>query len=366
MKILNIIQGTHIGGMEQSSLLLMKEMIALGHEISLLSLTQMGQLEKNLKESNIESEGFQYRGPGGILDLLNYRKYISSKKVDAIMQTGHSVVGMLSLIGRKEVPKVLFVHFHHQGVKAHWVWKLIYFMANKIFDNIYFASNFIMDEAFIIFPKIKKKSIYLPNPLPIRPLREDKNRSLSRSMLQIQPSSLVVGNAGWLIKRKRFDVFLKVCAKAKKSYPDLKILIAGDGEEKENLESLAEDLNISSDIIWLGWQEDLEEFYNAIDIMLFNSDWDAVGLSPLESIQRGIPTYTSVLNGGLKEILSGEFGIFIEKHHDIDILSNKILRLVYERESLVKLTLKCRDHVNFISNPGLITKKVISNIINRG
>ena len=117
MKILNIIQGTHIGGMEQSSLLLMKEMIALGHEISLLSLTQMGQLEKNLKESNIESEGFQYRGPGGILDLLNYRKYISSKKVDAIMQTGHSVVGMLSLIGRKEVPKVLFVHFLNQALR---------------------------------------------------------------------------------------------------------------------------------------------------------------------------------------------------------------------------------------------------------
>jgi hypothetical protein len=145
--------------MEQSSLLLMKEMIALGHTISLVSLTQMGQLEKNLEESNIENEGFQYRGPGGIWDLFNYRRCISSKEVDAIMQTGHSVVGMLSLIGRKEVPKVLFVHFHHQGVKPLWIWKLIYLMANAIFDNIYFASNFIMDEAFMINPKIKKKII---------------------------------------------------------------------------------------------------------------------------------------------------------------------------------------------------------------
>ena len=91
MKILNVIQGTHIGGMEQSSLLLMRELISLGHDISLLSLTKMGLLKKDLEESNIKSRGFPYKGPGGLLDLLNYRSYISSEKADAIMQTGHSL-----------------------------------------------------------------------------------------------------------------------------------------------------------------------------------------------------------------------------------------------------------------------------------
>ena len=63
MKILNVIQGTHIGGMEQSSLLLMRELISLGHDISLLSLTKMGLLKKDLEESNIKSRGFPYKGP---------------------------------------------------------------------------------------------------------------------------------------------------------------------------------------------------------------------------------------------------------------------------------------------------------------
>ena len=108
MKILNIIQGTHIGGMEQSSLFLMRELISLGHDISLLSLSKMGLLKKDWK-SLISKARFSIYGTGWNLDLLTRVSF--SEKADAIMQTGHSIVGMLSLIGIKNTPKVLFVHF---------------------------------------------------------------------------------------------------------------------------------------------------------------------------------------------------------------------------------------------------------------
>ena len=44
--------------------------------------------------------------------------------------------------------------------------------------------------------------------------------------------------------------------------------------------------------------------------MIFNSDWDAVGLSPLESILKGVFTIVSVKNGGIKEILKDEYSYF--------------------------------------------------------
>ena len=136
MKILNVIQGTHIGGMEKSSLLLMKEMTSLSHQISLISLTKLGLLTPHLAKLNIASEGFLYRGPGGILDFFNYRRSINSNKADAIMMNGHSLIGMLALIGKKKQPRVLFVHFHHEGVKPYWRWKVIYSLANKILENL--------------------------------------------------------------------------------------------------------------------------------------------------------------------------------------------------------------------------------------
>ena len=114
-------------------------------------------------------------------------------------------------------------------------------------------------------------------------------------------------------------------------------------------------------IVTLKRKDDLEDFYNSIDIMLFNSDWDAVGLSPLEAIQRGIPTFASVLNGGLKEILNKEFRSFLIEEHDVEVLARKINEGISNRDKLYELTLRCRDHVNYVSNPGSIATEVLTN-----
>ena len=98
--------------------------------------------------------------------------------------------------------------------------------------------------------------------------------------------------------------------------------------------------------------------------MLFNSDWDSVGLSPLEAIQLGIPTFSSVVNGGLKEILTDNFSIFLQDNHEIEELANKIHYAIENKNEIMDLTLKCRDHINQLSDPNLIAKRVLNGLTN--
>ena len=98
--------------------------------------------------------------------------------------------------------------------------------------------------------------------------------------------------------------------------------------------------------------------------MLFNSDWDSVGLSPLEAIQLGIPAFSSVINGGLKEILTDDFSIFLQDSHEIEDLTNKIHYAIENKNEIIDLTLKCREHINKLSDPNLIAKKVLNNLTN--
>ena len=93
--------------------------------------------------------------------------------------------------------------------------------------------------------------------------------------------------------------------------------------------------------------------------MIFNSDWDAVGLSPLESIQHGIPTFTSVLNGGLKELLVNEFSYFIQNEHNIDLLVEKFQYSIDNYDQIKKLTLDLRNHINEVSSPRKIAAEVM-------
>lgn len=358
MKILNIMQGTHIGGTEKSSLTLMKEMQKEGVAFHVMSLTSMGKLQAHLDQARIKYTGFSYEGFWGWRSYRKYRSFIKASDADAIMMTGHNLIGMLAIGSKCKGKRSLFIHFHHQGVKSHLAWKIIYFFANNIFNKIYFASNFILDEAIKINPKIKNKSEYLPNPLKMKKLISPEMKISSRKKLGLTENDIVVGNAGWLIKRKRFDVLLHVCSEVKKVNQNIKVLIAGDGEEKDSLESLARDLGISEDVIWLGWLDNLDDFFNSIDIMLFNSDWDSVGLSPLEAIQRGITTYSSVINGGLGEILNNDFSIFIQNDHDAKKLSEKIIKAIKSPDETIYLTKKCRDHINQLSSPQLIANRV--------
>ena len=357
-------QGTHTGGTEKSSYFLMKHMKEFGHDLFVLSLTEMGKLSPYLDKAGIDFIGFSYRGKGGWRSFLKYRKQIKISSPDAIMMTGISLIGMLALGLRLRKRSCLFIHFHHTGVKRKWHWKLMYLIADKIFEKIYFASNFILHEAIEIYPRISEKSSYLPNPLPTKELISSKERRECRKKFGFEDKDIVIGNAGWLIKRKRFDIFLSICAKLKERNLNIKILIAGEGEEKESLLSLSKKLGIEGDITWLGWVGDLTSFHNSIDFMLFNSDWDSVGLSPLETIQLGIPTFSSVINGGLKEILTKNFSIFLEDSHDTEKLANKIHHAIENKNEIMNLTLECRDHINQLSNPNLLAKKVLNNLSN--
>tara|TARA_B100000767_G_scaffold274997_1_gene309954 strand:+ start:1042 stop:2151 length:1110 start_codon:yes stop_codon:yes gene_type:complete len=351
MKILNILQGTSLGGMEQSSLELMRSMKRIGCDFEVLSLTPFGSLKTKLDIENIKAKDSMYKGLGGWRSFLDIKLKISETDAESIMMTGHSLIGMLALGKKCKGKRILAIHFHHQGVKNNLIWKIIYFIACKKFNRITFASEFIRDEAISIYSKVKKMSEVIHNPIREKALQDNDLKEISRKKLGLPADAIIFGNAGWLIKRKRFDVFINLARKIKDAHPSAKFLIAGDGEEKDNLLELAVNLGISDDIIWLGWQDNLDDFYNAIDFMIFNSDWDAVGLSPLESILKGIFTIISVKNGGIKEILKNDFSFFFHNNHDIKVMTNKITNIINNNDKYYDLLLLLRKHVMSISSP---------------
>lgn len=359
MKILNILQGTSLGGMEQSSLTLMNYMQNIGCDFDVLSLTPFGKLKSKLDESGISSRDSSYFGPGGILSLFEIRKKIKQSNAEAIMMTGISLVGMLAMGKYCRGKRILAVHFHHEGVKPIFVWKIMYIIACKKFDRITFASNFIRDEAIKIYSNVKNKSEVINNPIQKKEQQTHENRIQSRKKFKLSNDDIVFGNAGWLIKRKRFDVFIKLAREIKNNHPNSKFLIAGDGIEKNNLMNLAEKLEVADSIIWLGWQENLENFYNSLDFMIFNSDWDAVGLSPLESILKGVFTIVSVKNGGIKEILKDEYSYFFFNSHDIKGMSKKIDYAIKHKDKSKELMNSIKKYVQDISDPTLIAKRTL-------
>jgi glycosyltransferase involved in cell wall biosynthesis len=216
-----------------------------------------------------------------------------------------------------------------------------------------FCSDFVRREAEALYPAIAAKSRTIMNPLPIPPLPTSDERRAARARLHLPQDVPLIGNAGWLIPRKRFDVFLRVAAEASRTCRDIEFVVAGDGVERSALLQLAADLGLAKRVHWLGWQSDLTDFYRAIDVLQFNSDWDAMGLTCLEAASHAVPVIASVLNGGLGEVLDDSSGRVL-KEHSIDALGRTCVEIATSRRSATELGLAGRAQVARHCTPSVV------------
>jgi glycosyltransferase involved in cell wall biosynthesis len=252
---------------------------------------------------------------------------LRSIPADALLMTGHHFLTMLALGDVCRGSRVLDLHSDHgaTGAKSASVWRLIYRIAVMKFQAITFPSDFVRHEAEAIYPPIAKISFTLRNPYQLPRVPDADDRSAARELLLLPNDAPVIGNAGWLIPRKRFDIFLKVGRLICQKMPETVLVVVGDGPERERLTSLASQLGISRNIKWLGWQEDMTPFFHSIDVLLFNSDWDAMPRTPIEALSYGLPVVASQVHGGLSELVEHEQNGFLLHEHDLHQLADFVL-----------------------------------------
>ncbi len=328
MRILNLIQCTNLGGMEQASLQLMIGLQERGNTCEVISLNPIGKLGPALEKNRIAAEGLPYIGRGGWRSLPALRKKLRSVSADAMIMTGHHMLAMLALGNVCAGRRLLAIHFHHTGVKSPRVWRMIYRLACRQFQAITFPSDFVRREAEALHPPLAAISHTVWNPIGLPAIPTPEQRRAARVSLGIPADARVIGNAGWLIPRKRFDVFLNVAQKVILSEPRAFFLIAGDGPERAALQNLANSLGVVDRVRWLGWQADLSQFYLSLDAMLFNTDWDALGLTSLEAVSFSVPLVASVVHGGLGEIIKDGIHGYLLPSHDVGRLTERLLTVL--------------------------------------
>lgn len=351
LRILNVIQCSNLGGMEQASWRLMQGLQQRGHRLSLISLHPLGSLAPQLEASGISCLGLGY----GQVPLWNwlwrFRGELRRQNPDALLLTGHSLPTLLAVLGFCRGRSLLAIHFHHTGVKPRWFWRLYYSLARRMVNAVTFPSDFVRREAIELCPALASKAHTLRNPisavLPFTPVE----RIAARQHFGLPISAPVIGNAGWLIPRKRFDVFLHTAAAVLSQRPDVSFLIAGDGPEREQLQAMATSLGIQHAVVWAGWIEEMRPLYAALDILLFHSDWDALGMTPIEAIVHAVPVVSSVLHGGLAEVLRPGVDAVVLDQHDVPKLSQAVLQLLANPGAAAAMVNQARDHVLAMCDP---------------
>lgn len=134
--------------------------------------------------------------------------------------------------------------------------------------------------------------------------------------------------AGRLVAYKRADLAVAACAALKR-----KLVVVGDGEERERLEKMTDELNAREWARFVGRQETdkLYAYYHACEALLFPGEED-FGITPVEAMAAGKPVLAFGRGGALDSVRSGQSGLFFPEQTS-ESLQDAILRFESMRES---------------------------------
>ncbi len=105
--------------------------------------------------------------------------------------------------------------------------------------------------------------------------------------------ALVLGTVGRLSYQKNPFFLLELFARFHKKNPDSKLLMVGDGELRGELEDQIERGGLKQDVLLLGWKTNVESYLQAMDIFLFPSHFEGLGIAAVEAEASGLPCVVS-------------------------------------------------------------------------
>lgn len=189
-----------------------------------------------------------------------------------------------------------------------WVQKnLTNRMANRVLVNSEAVRNSVTDKEHV--PPEKVVLIY--NGLDIERFAPQADKTRFRQLIGIPSDAFVFGISSGLRPVKGVDVVIRAFASIHKKFPKARLVVAGDGPEREMLESLVRDTGTWNAVTFLGVRQNMEMIYPAFDAFVLTSHSEGFSNAILEAMGTGLPVIATRVGGNVEMIQNGLSGFLV-------------------------------------------------------
>ncbi|MBS5938018.1 glycosyltransferase [Clostridium sp.] len=265
------------------------------------------------------------RGPAGInlwvkQSLKLFEKYIASEGLPDIIHVHSALYGGLAAIQIKNKYNIPFVITEHSsGVLQGELREHDIPMLKDVYNN----ADYIIS----VGEKLKEViGTYSNRRVEVIPNIVDVERfSINRSK---EDDNFTFISISHLKENKNIDLTLKALKEVIKVYDNIRLIVVGDGPEKESLINIAKELMIDTKIDFIGAvsRENLNNIINKADAFVLPSKYETFGIAYIEALACGLPIITSKC-GGPEDFFNENIGVMIPKC-TVDELSNAMINII--------------------------------------
>ena len=246
--------------------------------------------------------------------LFGYAKKIGKKGGIPVVITAHSIFyeDIVKAIKLKNASKLVTRHIVGRINSADSIWVVTSY-----------AKNYLLNYG------LRDDSIVVENAIETPVIQEEIN---VREKYGIAKDDFVLLSVSRLVKMKNIDLIVKAMAKMKGK--NIKLVIIGDGMEREHLHKLAQSTN-PDNILFLGAVDEniKNNFYKAADLIIFVSVGDSAGLIQVEAAYFEKPTLALADTAISEKMTDNKNGFVIQ--NDVDACAEKVL-FCYNNRDMVR------------------------------
>lgn len=281
--------------------------------------------------------------------LFHYQPYelaLSSKLVDMVKLYGiellhvhyaipHAYAGYMAKQILKtegiDIPMVTTLHGTDITlVGNHPVYKPAVTFSINASDVVTSVSKSLRDETYKFF-NITKEIHVIPNFIELDKTTEGAQVACRRNVIAREDERIITHISNFR-KVKRIPDVVKVFHKIQQQIP-AKLMMVGDGPEKEKAEALCRELNILDRVIFLGNSNEVDMILSYSDLFLLPSESESFGLAALEAMALGVPVI-STNGGGLPEVNVDGVSGYLSEVGDIESMAANAIKILGDDAAL--------------------------------
>ena len=324
------------GGQNQA-LLILKGLLARGHEPELVAAWGSA-LGERAAESGVRVH-FVSRGLFRLPAAWKVRQLIRGSGFDLVHANEAHAVSAVWLAGaHKRVPFLISRRVGYPIGKSR-ASRARYEAAARIIAN----SKWVAEQAANSGAPLEKLTVVYEG-AEIPPLFTEAQRRAARLRWKIPGEAPLLGCVGVLLPDKGQEWLIRALVELRKEFPGAKLLLAGDGPCRPNLESLARELGLGEAVLFPGFVKDVESVYAALDVFLLPSFFEALNNSLLAAMAYEIPS-VAFNKGALGEIIEHEKSGLQVSGPDVEEINSATARILRDQTLAKKLGEEGRKRV---------------------
>lgn len=290
--------------------------------------------------------------PLSIFPLMGYLKKEKPEIVLSAIEKANIIAIWARMLSSKSSKNIASCH---NNLSTHYASVVLYKrimrpLIRKFYpyaDCVIAVSQGVADdlEQYFHLPKSKLWVIY--NPIVDEELIMKSQDTILHSWYKEKQVPVILG-VGRLTKQKDFSTLIKAFSLVRQRIP-AKLVILGEGENREMLERLIRELGLENDVDLPGFVENPYSFMKRSDVFVLSSQWEGFGNVLVEAMACGCPVVSTNCPSGPAEILEdGEYGIIVPVG-DVDKIAEGIVSVLNSKALREELSNKALKRANEFS-----------------